>query len=176
MSKFFVPYTSLQDSFEQKKKERRLFVFVICTLVYNVFKVCPDPNAAQCEWLIYWLYDVSCRFQRYFSYIAAATASAYPFFPGVLFTTTPHDTLSRPLDNGQRWERNESCRNVCHRSSERILFYPRIEPSTSCSQVMHDTNWAMLVRPAEFELLTSIHIMFQSVKWNCIVHVFRRQK
>ena len=43
----------------------------------------------------------------------------------------------------QRWERNESCRNDYHQSSEGILAKPGMEPATSCSQVRKATNWAM---------------------------------
>ena len=54
----------------------------------------------------------------------------YPCFCGVLLTSTPRNILSMPLaafpnnycrNNGQRWDRNESCRNDYHQSSERIL-------------------------------------------------------
>ena len=70
--------------------------------------------------------------------------STYPCFSGVPFTSTPHNILSKPLtafphnhcwNNGQRWERNESCCNEYHRSSERLLAKPGIKPTTSCSQV-----------------------------------------
>ena len=42
------------------------------------------------------LYGVQCRFQQYFSYIAVASAP-YPCFPGILLTSTPHNSLSKPL-------------------------------------------------------------------------------
>ena len=54
----------------------------------------------------------------------------YPWFSGVLLTSTPHSVLSKPLaafphnhcrNNGQQWERNESCHNDCPQSSERIM-------------------------------------------------------
>ena len=76
----------------------------------------------------------------------------YLCFPGVLLTSIPHNILSKPpaafphnhcRNNGQRWERNESCRNDYHQSSERILAEPGIEPATSCSQVRNATDWAM---------------------------------
>ena len=35
-------------------------------------------------------------------------------------------------NNEQRWERNESCRNDYHKSSERILAEAGIESATSC--------------------------------------------
>ena len=63
---------------------------------------------------------------------------SYPCFPGVLFTGTPHNILSKPLaaclqnhcqNNGQHLERNESCCNEYHQSSERILTESGIETS-----------------------------------------------
>ena len=77
---------------------------------------------------------------------------SYPWFPGVLLTSTTHNILSKPLaayprnhrrSNGKRWERNESCGNDYHQSSERILAEPGIEPATSCSQVRNTTDWVM---------------------------------
>ena len=56
----------------------------------------------------------------------------YPCFPGIVIST-PHNILSKSLaafphnhcrDHGQRWERNESCRNDYHLSSERVLAAP----------------------------------------------------
>ena len=53
-----------------------------------------------------------------------------PCFPGVLLTSAPHNTLSKPLaafphnhcrNNWQQWERNESCCIDYHQSSERML-------------------------------------------------------
>ena len=74
----------------------------------------------------------------------------YPCFPGALFTSTTHNILFKPLaafphnrNYGQRQERNESCRNDYHQSSERILANPGIEPATSCSQVYNATDRAM---------------------------------
>ena len=67
----------------------------------------------------------------------------YPCFPGVLLTNAPHNILSKPLaafplnhcqNNGQWRERNESCHNDYHQSSEKILAELGIEPVTSCSQ------------------------------------------
>ena len=80
---------------------------------------------------------------------------SYPCFPGILFTGTPHKILSKPLvafphnhcrNNGQRWERNESCRNDYHQSSERILGEPgdrTSESAYSWSPVLYPTDWAM---------------------------------
>ena len=74
----------------------------------------------------------------------------FPCFSGVLLTSIPHYTLSKPQaafplnhcrNNGQRLERNESCRNDYHQSSERILAEPWIEPATSCSQVRNATDY-----------------------------------
>ena len=47
------------------------------------------------------------------------------------------------LIDRQRWERNESCHNDYHQRSEGILADPRIKPATSCSQMLHATDWAM---------------------------------
>ena len=82
-------------------------------------------------------------------------------FPGILLTSTPHNFLSKPLaafphnlcrNNGQRWERNESCRNGYHQSSERILVEPGIEPATSCSQVRNAADWAMGLGTTKHEI------------------------
>ena len=61
----------------------------------------------------------------------------YPCFPRILLTSTRHNILSKPLaafthnhclNNGQWWERNESCCNDYHQSSESILAELGIEP------------------------------------------------
>ena len=58
----------------------------------------------------------------------------------IYITSTPHNILSKPLvtfprnhcrNNGQRWERNESCCNDNHQSSERKLAELGTEPVTS---------------------------------------------
>ena len=76
----------------------------------------------------------------------------YPCFPAVLLTSTSHNILSKPLaasqhnhcrNNGQRRERNESCRSDYHQSLERILAEPGIEPAISCSQVCNTTGGAV---------------------------------
>ena len=76
----------------------------------------------------------------------------FPCFPWVFLTSTPHNILSKPLaafphyhcrNNGQQLERNESCHDDYHQSSERILAKPGIEPATSCSEVQNATDWAM---------------------------------
>ena len=88
----------------------------------------------------------------------------YPWFPGVLLTSTPHNILSKPLtaflhnhcqSNGLRWERNESCRNDYHQSSERKLAEPGIELATSCSQVRNATDWAVGLDPRTLNCLIS---------------------
>ena len=51
-------------------------------------------------------------------------------------------------------DRNESCRNDHHQSSEKILGEPAIEPVTSCSQVRNATDRAMelsILRKTLFE-------------------------
>ena len=77
----------------------------------------------------------------------------YPCFPGVLLTSTKHNTLSKPLaafphnhcqNNGQRWERNESCHNDYHQSSEGIFAEPGIEPATSCSRVCNASTYDVI--------------------------------
>ena len=74
----------------------------------------------------------------------------FPCFPWVFLTHILHNMLSKPLasfpgnhcwNNGHRWERNESCCNDYHQSSERILAEPGIEPGTSCSEVRKATKW-----------------------------------
>ena len=56
----------------------------------------------------------------------------------LLLTNTLHNILSKPLaafqhnhrqNNGQRWERNESCRNYYHQPLERILAKPKVQNS-----------------------------------------------
>ena len=68
-------------------------------------------------------------------------------FPGVLLTSIPRNIFSKALvafphlrKNGQRRERNESCHNDYHQSSERILAEPGMEPATSCSEVLNATD------------------------------------
>ena len=72
-----------------------------------------------------------------------------PCFPGSLVTNTNHNILSKPLaafphnlcrNTGQRRERNESCLNDFHQSSERILAELGIEPATSYSLARYTTN------------------------------------
>ena len=76
----------------------------------------------------------------------------YPCFPRILLTSTPHNVLSKSLaaiphnycrNKRQQRERNESCRNDYHQSSERKLAEAGIEPATSCSQVTNATDWSM---------------------------------
>ena len=96
------------------------------------------------DWLIVWcLTPFSTVFQLY-----RGGQCIYQCFPGVLFGT-PHDILSKPLaafphnhcrNNGQRLDRNESCRKDYHQSAERILAEPGIEPATSCSQIRNATD------------------------------------
>ena len=100
------------------------------------------------DWLTVWCFTPYSKvFQLY-----CGGQCTYPCFPGVLLTSTPHNILSKPLaafthnycrNNGQRWKRNESCRNDYHQSSKNILAEPWIEPATSCSQVGNTTDWAI---------------------------------
>ena len=80
-------------------------------------------------WLIDWFYGDEGGFQQFYS----GGQCNYPCFHGVLLNSTLHYILSKPLaafphnhrrNNSQRWERNESCRNDYHSSSERILAEP----------------------------------------------------
>ena len=89
-------------------------------------------------------YTIDCmEFKRSFStsFLSYCGGLGYLCFPGVLFTSISRNILSKPLaafpnnncwNNGQRWDRNESCPNDYHQSSERILTKPSIEPATSC--------------------------------------------
>ena len=100
------------------------------------------------EWLIVWcLTPFSTVFQLYHG-----GQYTYPCFSWSSF----HNILSKPLasfphnhcrNNGQRWKRNDSCRNDYHQSSERILAEPGIEPATSCSQVYNAIDWTMGLGP-----------------------------
>ena len=84
----------------------------------------------------------------------------YLCFPGVILTSTLRTILSKPLaafphnhcrNNWQRWQRNESCRNDYHQSSERTLAEPGIKPATSCSLVLKATDWAMELSRNSFD-------------------------
>ena len=83
--------------------------------------------------------------------VISCSQGTYPCFPGVLLTSTPHNILSKPLaasqhnhclNNGQGRERNESCCNDYHQSSERKSAVPAIELATFCYQVCNATNGA----------------------------------
>ena len=77
------------------------------------------------------MYGVSCRFST-LSQLYRGSQCTYPCSAGILFTSTPHDVLSKPLtisqnhcrNKGQGRERDESCSNHYHQSSERILVEP----------------------------------------------------
>ena len=76
--------------------------------------------------------------------------------------------LNHSWNNGQPWERNESCCNDYHQSSERIFAKPRIEPATSCSQVPNATDWAMrLCLSGEKLTLYSINTHFNTSTIDC---------
>ena len=97
------------------------------------------------DWLIAWcLTQFSTVFQLYRSDQCICQCC-----PRVLLASTPHNVISKPLaafphnhcrNNGQRRERNESCRNEYHQSSEKILAKPGIEPATSCYQLSYGTR------------------------------------
>ena len=72
----------------------------------------------------------------------------YPYFPGFLLTTTPHNILSEPLaastiletmDSGERGM-NHITMTIINPGKE---YWPsrRFEPATSCSQVFNATDW-----------------------------------
>ena len=74
------------------------------------------------DWLIVWCLTLSRSYR--------GGQCTYPCIPGILFTCTPHNILSKTLaafpqnhcrNTGQRWERNESCRNDYHQFSDRIV-------------------------------------------------------
>ena len=88
-------------------------------------------NGVKGQWLSDWLIVCSLMpFSTVFKLYCGASAPIYPCFPGVLLTSTSHNILSKPLAACQHnhcwWERNESCRNDYHQSSERILAKPGI--------------------------------------------------
>ena len=83
----------------------------------------------------------------------------YPCFSGVLLTSTLHNILSKPLaafannrcqNNGQQWERNESC-----------IGQFGDQPATSCSQVCNATDWAMGLG----NILGKAHNIFEPFKY-----------
>ena len=79
----------------------------------------------------YWLIDCMVFSVPFFSTVFKLYRGGqctHPYFPGVLLTSTPLNILSKPLpafphdhcwNNWQWWERNKSCRNDYHQSSER---------------------------------------------------------
>ena len=90
----------------------------------------------------------------------------YPLFPAILFTSTLHNILSKPLaafphnyrwNNEQRRERKELCCNDYDQSSERILAEPGIEPVTFCSQVLCDMEVYAQCMLCEKVLNPSLH-------------------
>ena len=58
----------------------------------------------------------------------------YPCFPIVLLTCSSHNIPTKPL---AAFPDNKSAVNDYHQSSEVISAEPRIEPATSCSQVLY---------------------------------------
>ena len=73
----------------------------------------------------------------------------YPYLSRLLLTSTPHNILSKPLaafphnhclHNRQQWERNESCCNDYHQSSERKLAEPGIKPTERWGSADHNLN------------------------------------
>ena len=128
-----------------------------------------------CKWLNeWWLMQFSIVFQIY-----PRGQCIYPCFPGVLLTSTPHNILSKPLaafqlnhcrNNGQWWERNESCHNDHHQSLERILDELRIEQVTSCSEVHNATDRAMGLGPYDCKADALPHNHGQHIIVNPLQH------
>ena len=105
----------------------------------------------------------------------------YPCFPGILLTSTPHNILSKPLaalshnhcqNNGQPWERNESCCNDYRQSLERILAKPGIKPATSCSQVRNATNWATGLGSSSFKRYINFNNSWQAKHVSIFTSIF----
>ena len=104
----------------------------------------------------------------------------YPSFPGVLLTSTPDNILSQPLaafphnhcqNNGQWWERNESCHNDYHQSLVRILAEPGIEPATFFSKARNAINWPMGLGPKNDECLFLKQIIISTSHSNILTHL-----
>ena len=116
---------------------------ILCSR-YEPYTLKTELNALQLVVIVWCLTPLSTVFQLY-----RGGQCTYPCFPEILLTSNTHNILSKPLaafsknhcrNNGQRLERNESCRNGYHLSSERILAEPGIEPATSCSQLGSPTE------------------------------------
>ena len=95
--------------------------------------------------LIDWLNGVQCHFLQYFSYDAAASTPIHAFlsFFNQYSAQYSFQATKHCRNNGQRWERNESCGNDYYQSSEKIFAEPGIEPGIFYSQVLLATVWAM---------------------------------
>ena len=102
---------------------KRCFISLLCWCIIHSY-VRHDN-----DWLIVWsLTPFSTLFQ-----LSRGSQCTYSCYPGIAFNSTPQFILLKPLaafpinhyrNNGQQWERNESCCNDYHRSSERILHEP----------------------------------------------------
>ena len=86
------------------------------------------------------------------------------YYPGVLLASTLHIILSEPLaafphnhcwNNGQHWEKNESCRNGYHQFLETILAKPGIKPASNllfsspvcyCLALSYGAKWLNLLK------------------------------
>ena len=87
-------------------------------------------SSSEMHWLVVWcLMPFPKVFQLYRS-----IQCTYPCFPWVLLTNVSQNILRKPLaafphnrrrNNEQLWERNVSCRNDYHQSSESMLAVPR---------------------------------------------------
>ena len=106
-----------------------------------------------CCMVVWWSTHFLTVFQLHFG-----SQCTYPCFPGFFLNSTSHNSLSKPLaaflynhcqNDGQRWERNESCHKDYHQSLERILAEAGIKPVTSCSQVVKISFVPLLNNPEE---------------------------
>ena len=87
-------------------------------------------NISVNSWQLVHLSMLSCSpFNQYFALILSKPLATFP--------------QNHCRNNGQWWERSESCGNDYHQSSEKILYKLGVEPATSCSQVHHATDWAI---------------------------------
>ena len=93
------------------------------------------------DWLIVWCLTPFSTLSR--RTVHPPMLSWNSFLPVIYIKPLPGFQHSHCRNNGERWQRNESCRNNYHQSSERILAKPGIEAKTSCSQVLCATEWTL---------------------------------
>ena len=107
---------------------------------WSLLRVKQRLNKFCCRRLIVDLWLLT-PFQQYFSYITEASAPIHAFLE-LFLTSTTHNVLSKTLtafpdnhrqNNGQWWERNESCRNDYHQSSAEPESNQRPPVPKSCT-------------------------------------------